>query len=94
MGASTSAGEISRDIGPHVQKVYVSIRDTVPSERRAIFNLRVYRDAERIPEIEELQPLESLTEGIQKGHILLKNGSVITGIDEVCKHSSQSALRY
>lgn len=65
MGASTSASEISRDIGPHVKKLYISIRDTERSEIRKLFLRRVYSGAETIPEIEELQNLDSLTDGIQ-----------------------------
>lgn len=45
--------------------------------------LRLWPGAEVIPEIEELQHLDSLADGIQNGRILLKNGSTVTGIDEV-----------
>lgn len=90
VGASTSAVEISRDIGPHVKKLYLSARDTVRTGIRERMFHRLYAGAEVVPEIEELQHLDSLEDGIQNGKILFKNGSTLTGVDEVRDDHRQS----
>jgi len=83
VGAGTSALEISRDIGPGVKKLYVSIREHKRVKYEEQRFGRLYPGAEVLPEIAEFLPLDSLTDGIQNGRILLKNGTILTGIDEV-----------
>ncbi|WWC93186.1 hypothetical protein V866_000019 [Kwoniella sp. B9012] len=83
IGASVSAMGISNDIGPHVSKLYVSVR---PGNRSALFKRRSYRrlypEAEKIGEIAQFGSLSS-SNSIKEGQITLDNGTILTGIDEV-----------
>ena len=84
VGASVSAMGISNDIGPHVKKLYVSVR---PGDRRSTLMKRrnfdrIYPGAEIIPDIIEFGALDSST-SITGGQLLLRNGTTLSGIDEV-----------
>ncbi|WVW85175.1 hypothetical protein I302_107213 [Kwoniella bestiolae CBS 10118] len=83
IGASVSAMGISNDIGPHVSKLFVSVR---PGNRTALFKRRSYRrlypEAEKVGEIARFDSLVS-NDSIMNGRIVLANGTVLTGIDEV-----------
>jgi len=84
IGVGTSGSEIARDIGPHVKNLYASIR---PHETYHAFERRSLRrfpsTTKFIPEIVSFTSLPSDDEGIQHGKIVLKNGTVLTGIDEI-----------
>ncbi|WWC71199.1 uncharacterized protein I206_105152 [Kwoniella pini CBS 10737] len=83
IGASVSASEISRRIGPHVEKLYISLRNTTRNTYMARRSIRrLYSDAEHIPEIVEFGTLPS-NESIKEGSVRLANGTLIGGIDEV-----------
>ncbi|WWC93187.1 hypothetical protein V866_000020 [Kwoniella sp. B9012] len=83
VGASVSASEISRRIGPHVEKLYMSIRDTTRDTYMARRSIRrLYPEAEQIPEVVELGSLYSNT-SLKDGQIKLINGSWFDGIDEI-----------
>ena len=53
-----------------------------PFQRRSI--RRFPKGTEFVPEIKEFEPLASLTDGAEDGKIRLVNGTVLSGIDEVC----------
>ncbi|WWC71200.1 uncharacterized protein I206_105153 [Kwoniella pini CBS 10737] len=83
VGASVSAMGISNDIGPHVAKLFVSVR---PGNRTALFKRRsydrIYPGAEHVGDIAEFQLFE-LNGSIREGNIALTNGTILSGIDEV-----------
>ncbi|KAF5364604.1 hypothetical protein D9758_005614 [Tetrapyrgos nigripes] len=86
VGVATSGSEIARDIGPFTKKLYASHRkidweNLHPLQRRSF--MRFPKETEFIPEISSFQPLPSLEYGIQKGQIVLINGTVLSGIDEI-----------
>ncbi|WVQ83502.1 hypothetical protein IAT38_005643 [Cryptococcus sp. DSM 104549] len=83
LGASVSAMGISNDVGPHVAKLYVSVR---PGNRTTFFRRRsfrrIYPGAEIVGEVDSFEHLDSET-SIKDGRVVLANGTVLTGIDEV-----------
>ncbi|KII91643.1 hypothetical protein PLICRDRAFT_105338 [Plicaturopsis crispa FD-325 SS-3] len=90
VGVSISASEISREVAPFVDKLYQSVRElpknndsqTFPSFTRKYQLRRLPEKAEVVPEIERLEvPGEG--EDISKGKVVLKNGTVLTGIDGI-----------
>ncbi|WVQ83501.1 hypothetical protein IAT38_005642 [Cryptococcus sp. DSM 104549] len=83
IGASVSASEISRRIGPHVEKLYISLRNTTRTTYMARRSIRrIYEGAEKIPEVIEFGSLSS-DKSIKDGSVQLDNGTWVTGIDEV-----------
>ncbi|KAK4702082.1 hypothetical protein P7C70_g4143, partial [Phenoliferia sp. Uapishka_3] len=85
VGASVSASEISRDVAPAVNQLYISIRNN--TNRAAHFLNRSIRriseDALKVADIAEFEPLPPNAVGIEGGRVRLLNGTVLTGIDEV-----------
>jgi len=83
VGASVSAMGISNDIGPHVRKLFISVREGDRSSlaKRRSFR-RLYPGAEIVPEVAQFAPLES-DSSISAGRIVLKNGTILDGIDEI-----------
>ncbi|KAJ7474558.1 hypothetical protein B0H11DRAFT_2235934 [Mycena galericulata] len=83
VGASTSATEIARNIGPFVHQLVVS---ALPNPLRDACGLKiVFRyppNAETVPEIASFHPLTRYDVGIRDGRIELINGSGLEGIDE------------
>ncbi|WVW85174.1 hypothetical protein I302_107212 [Kwoniella bestiolae CBS 10118] len=83
VGASVSASEISRRIGPHVDKLYISIRNTTRSTYMARRSIRrIHSEAKQIPEVVEFGRLSSNT-SIRAGQIRLSDGTWLDGIDEI-----------
>ncbi|KAJ7738333.1 FAD/NAD-P-binding domain-containing protein [Mycena metata] len=84
VGASISASEIARDIGPFVHRLLASVRDTPnrPGVRQRSLT-RFPAITEFIPEIASFEPLQKHGDGIRKGKIHLVNGSVMQGVDEI-----------
>ncbi|KAJ7190186.1 FAD/NAD-P-binding domain-containing protein [Mycena pura] len=84
VGASVSATEIARYIGPVVRQLIVSAR---PNPFRDAYGLDIVLrwpdNAEIAPEIEEFEPLERYDAGIAAGRIRLLNGTVLQGVDEI-----------
>ncbi|KAJ7124604.1 FAD/NAD-P-binding domain-containing protein [Mycena crocata] len=84
VGASTSAAEIARTIGPFVHRLIISAR---PNPIRDAYGLEIvfrYPDnAEIVPEIAAFEPLVRYDAGIKDGRIRLVNGTVLQGIDEI-----------
>ncbi|KAF9043300.1 hypothetical protein BJ165DRAFT_1405635 [Panaeolus papilionaceus] len=83
VGASTSGGEISRDIIRHVSKIYQSVRPSKSPilERPQIdFLGRLPRNVTIVPEIKRFHPVGS---NIRDGCVELVNGTVISGIDRI-----------
>ncbi|KAJ7070315.1 FAD/NAD-P-binding domain-containing protein [Mycena belliarum] len=93
VGASVSASEIARDIGPYAGKVIASIRVRTPHSEPHPFQLRSLRrfpnTTEFVPEIAHFDPLDVHDHGIKDGIIQLVNGTELHGIDEVCTHRFQ-----
>ncbi|KAK7022194.1 dimethylaniline monooxygenase [Favolaschia claudopus] len=84
VGASVSASEIARDIGPFTHRLIASVRpptDTRGSRQRSLS--RFPNNTELVPEIASFQNLQTHTNGIRTGEIQLINGSVLQGIDEI-----------
>ncbi|KAJ7740212.1 FAD/NAD-P-binding domain-containing protein [Mycena maculata] len=84
VGASVSASEIARDIGPFASRIIASIRppkDSTEMRQRSL--LRFPNITEFVPEIAFFEPLEKHNEGIRNGKIHLINGTVLQGIDEI-----------
>jgi hypothetical protein len=52
-----------------------------PFRRRAF--KRLPSDCDVIPEVVDFRPLKAAANGIKDGEIVLKNGEILTGIDEV-----------
>jgi len=61
-----------------------------PFQRRSF--RRFPDETEFIPQISSFQPLSSLQNGIQDGKIILVNGTVLSGIDEVCELMNYGVL--
>ncbi|KAJ6585525.1 hypothetical protein B0H19DRAFT_1250331 [Mycena capillaripes] len=84
VGASVSASEIARDIGPFAHRIIASIRP--PTNRSGMRQRSLSRFpniTEFVPEIASFKPLKTHTNGIRDGKIHLINGSVLQGIDEI-----------
>ncbi|KAF5371257.1 hypothetical protein D9758_004238 [Tetrapyrgos nigripes] len=86
VGVGTSGSEIARDIAPFTKKLYASSKEydwdkLHPFQRRSF--RRFPAETEFIPQISSFQPLSSLQNGIQDGQIILVNGTVLSGIDEI-----------
>ncbi|KAK7439021.1 hypothetical protein VKT23_017727 [Stygiomarasmius scandens] len=86
VGVGTSGSEIARDIAPFTKKLYASTKEydwdkLHPFQRRSF--RRFPDETEFIPQISSFQPLSSLQNGIQDGRIILVNGTVLSGIDEI-----------
>ncbi|KAI5476181.1 hypothetical protein MNV49_000342 [Pseudohyphozyma bogoriensis] len=85
IGASVSASEISRELGPVTDTLWISIRNN--TNRAAHFLNRSIRrispEALKVDDIAEFEPLPLNAEGIEGGRVRLLNGTVLTGVDEV-----------
>ncbi|KAG6852181.1 hypothetical protein C0991_002328, partial [Blastosporella zonata] len=71
IGAANSGGEIARDLNPHVNRIYQSVRT---------FLRRVPSNVTLVPEIKRFLPPASTIEG---SGVELNNGTLITGIDSI-----------
>ncbi|PPQ80532.1 hypothetical protein CVT24_002655 [Panaeolus cyanescens] len=83
VGASTSGGEISRDIIKHVNKIYQSIRPSkspIPERPQIDFLRRLPHNVTIVPEIRRFLPVGS---NIRDGRVELVNGTIISGIDRI-----------
>ncbi|KAJ7505589.1 FAD/NAD-P-binding domain-containing protein [Mycena galericulata] len=84
VGASVSASEIAREIGPYVGRIIVSTRPPKNQYPGILRSFRRFPDnAEFVPEIAHFEQLDQFDQGIQAGKIHLVNGTVLHGIDEV-----------
>ncbi|KAJ7722992.1 FAD/NAD-P-binding domain-containing protein [Mycena metata] len=81
VGASVSASEIARDLGPFVHRIIASVRYPRPPRLRSLS--RFPNITEFVPEIASFEPLKSHAEGIRSGRIHLMNGSILQGVDEI-----------
>ncbi|KAI0821409.1 FAD/NAD-P-binding domain-containing protein [Irpex lacteus] len=86
IGVGTSGSEIARDLAPYAQNVYASHKNydwdkLHPFQRRSF--RRFPKETKFIGEIEKFERLESLNHGIKNGNIKLKNGTTLTGFDEI-----------
>ncbi|KAJ7490572.1 FAD/NAD-P-binding domain-containing protein [Mycena latifolia] len=84
VGASVSASEIARDLGPFAHRIIASVRppkDTTWRRQRSL--ARFPNITEFVPEIASFEPLGKHRNGIRNGKIHLINGSVLQGIDEI-----------
>ncbi|KAJ7485654.1 FAD/NAD-P-binding domain-containing protein [Mycena latifolia] len=84
VGASVSAADIARNIGPFVRRLIISVRSS-PGRRAYGFDilLRFPEKTELIPEISSFDSLDGFDQGIKNGKIRLANGTVLEGVDEV-----------
>ncbi|KAJ7274073.1 FAD/NAD-P-binding domain-containing protein [Mycena rebaudengoi] len=84
VGASVSASEIARDIGPFAHRIIASVRP--PKDRSGMRQRSLARfpiTTEFVPEIASFAPLGRHDIGLRNGKISLINGSIIQGIDEI-----------
>ncbi|TFK70904.1 FAD/NAD(P)-binding domain-containing protein [Pluteus cervinus] len=81
VGASSSGGEISRDINRYAKQVYQSIRPNKFSQRD--FKLLLSRLPPNTTVIGEIKEVRATGSTFQDGEIVLINGTVVTGIDRV-----------
>ncbi|KAJ7474928.1 FAD/NAD-P-binding domain-containing protein [Mycena latifolia] len=85
VGASVSAADIARSIAPFVDRLICSVRPNRARDAYGIDNLLFMfpDEAEKVPEILTFEPLAGDTVGIKGGKILLVNGTILEGIDEI-----------
>jgi len=86
VGVGTSGSEIARDLAPYAAKLYASTKKydwekLHPFQRRSF--KRFPSETEFVPQISSFEPLSSLHEGIKDGKIVLVNGTVLQGVDEI-----------
>ncbi|KAF8556440.1 FAD/NAD(P)-binding domain-containing protein [Imleria badia] len=85
VGASVSGTEISRDLNYHAREIYQSFR---PDNNNAT-HFSLANQLRRIPQnttlVGEIKQFLPISEGssIQYGHVELKNGTILSGIDNV-----------
>ncbi|KAF8550557.1 FAD/NAD(P)-binding domain-containing protein [Imleria badia] len=85
IGAATSGTEISRGLNQHARKIYQSFRPhNNNGTHSALENefRRIPKNTSLVGEIERFLPLSDES-SIQSGHVELKNGTILSGIDSV-----------
>ncbi|KAJ7766138.1 FAD/NAD-P-binding domain-containing protein [Mycena metata] len=84
VGASVSSTEIARTIAPFTNRLIASVQPNKNRDARGFDILFGFPEkSEVVPEISSFEPLRAGDTGIKKGKIVLNNGTVIEGVDEV-----------
>ncbi|KAJ7150663.1 FAD/NAD-P-binding domain-containing protein [Mycena filopes] len=84
VGAAVSATDIARTIAPFTKRLIVSTRPNKARDAYGYDILFAFPDkAEIVSEIASFEPLDAEDVGIQAGKIVLANGTVLEGIDEI-----------
>ncbi|KAJ7589862.1 FAD/NAD-P-binding domain-containing protein [Mycena floridula] len=84
VGTGTSGSEIARDLDGVAHKILATKRAHDIYTPFQIRSLRRFPDStEFVPEIASLEPIADSEHGIRNGKIVLVNGTVLEGIDEI-----------
>ncbi|KXN92684.1 Thiol-specific monooxygenase [Leucoagaricus sp. SymC.cos] len=82
VGAGSSGSQISREIAPHADKIYQSVRVQDPSQRPTIIDW-VRTIPQNVSIVAEIKSFHSPGSTIQETAIELVDGTILTGIDYV-----------